>query len=184
MVLDSVSPVRLIRQCMKAIVQESYGSPSVLRLGDVDRPTPEDAAVLVRVHAASVNVLDWRRLRGAPFLIRLDEGLRRPKMPLLGVDTAGVVEEVGKDVMHLRRGDEVFGIGKGAFAEYTTGRTFVPKPANLTFEQAAAVPVAGLTALQALRDKGGIQAGYRVLVNGAGGGVGTFTVQIAKALGA
>jgi NADPH:quinone reductase-like Zn-dependent oxidoreductase len=169
---------------MKAIVQESYGSPRILRVGDVDRPTPEDDAVLVRVRAASVNVLDWRRVRGSPFLIRLDEGLRRPKRPVLGVDTGGVVEEVGKDVHHLGPGDEVFGIGEGAFAEYTTGRTFVTKPANLSFKQAAAVPVAGLTALQAVRDKGRIQAGHRVLVNGAGGGVGTFTVQIAKAFGA
>jgi NADPH:quinone reductase-like Zn-dependent oxidoreductase len=147
-------------------------------------PRVGDDGVLVRVRAASVNALDWRRVRGSPFVLRFDEGLRRPKMPRLGVDTAGSVEEVGRNVKQLRPGDEVFGVGTGAFAEYTTGRTFVPKPANLTFEEAAAVPVAGLTALQGLRDKGGVRPGQSVLVYGAGGGVGTFTVQVAKALGA
>jgi NADPH:quinone reductase-like Zn-dependent oxidoreductase len=170
---------------MKAIVQNGYGAPDgVLRLADVDVPRVDDDGVLVRVRAASVNALDWRRVRGSPFVLRFDEGFRRPKMPRLGVDTAGSVEEVGRNVKQLRPGDEVFGVGTGAFAEYTTGRTFVPKPANLTFEEAAAVPVAGLTALQGLRDKGGVRPGQSVLVYGAGGGVGTFTVQVAKALGA
>jgi NADPH:quinone reductase-like Zn-dependent oxidoreductase len=170
---------------MKAIVQEGYGSPDVvLRLAEVDRPRPGDDGVLVRVRAASVNALDWRRMRGSPFILRFGEGLRTPKQPGLGADTAGHVEEVGKNVTHLRPGDEVFGVGTAAFAEYTTGRTFVPKPANLIFEQAAAVPVAGLTALQGLRDKGGVQPGQSVLVYGAGGGVGTFSVLVARALGA
>ncbi len=170
---------------MKAIVQEGYGPPeAVLRLAEVDRPKPDDHGVLVRVRAASVNALDWRRVRGSPFILRFGEGLRTPKKPGLGVDAAGHVEEVGGNVTDLRPGDEVFGVGTGAFAEYTTGRFFVPKPASLTFEQAAAVPVAGLTALQGLRDKGRVTPGQRVLVYGAGGGVGTFTVMVAKALGA
>ena len=169
---------------MKAIVQEKYGSPDILRVSDVDRPVFDDDTVLVRVRAASVNALDWRRVRGKPAVIRFDEGLRRPKRPVLGVDTAGVVEEVGKNVTHLRSGDEVFGIGQGAFAEYTVGKTFAPKPAKLSFEQAAALPIAGSTALQTVRDKGEIVEGQKVLVNGAGGGVGTLVVQIAKAFGA
>ena len=169
---------------MKAIVQERYGSPDLLRLTDVDTPALEDDRVLVRVRAASVNAGDWRRVRGSPFIVRMAEGLRRPRLGALGVDAAGQVEAIGKDVTHLQPGDEVFGVRTGAFAEYVSGRTFMPKPANLTFQQAAAVPVAGCTALQALRDKGGVQPGQRVLVNGAGGGVGTFVVQIARALGA
>jgi NADPH:quinone reductase-like Zn-dependent oxidoreductase len=168
---------------VKAIVQDGYGTPDVLRLADVDRPTVGDDGVLVRVRAASLNPLDWRRVRGSPFVIRLGEGLRRPRSPVLGVDAAGWVEEVGDAVTHLRPGDEVFGVGKGSLAEYVRGGTFAPKPANLTFEEAAAVPVAGWTALQGLRDRGGLRSGHRVLVYGAGGGVGTFTVQIAKALG-
>jgi NADPH:quinone reductase-like Zn-dependent oxidoreductase len=169
---------------LKAIVQDRYGSPDVLRLTDVDEPVVDDDRVLVRVRAASVNTLDWRRVRGSPFALRLDEGLRRPRTSVAGIDAAGHVEEVGKAVTHLQPGDEVFGVGNGAFAEYVSGRTFVPKPVNLTFEHAAAVPVAGWTALQALRDKGSIQPGQKVLVNGAGGGVGTFVVQIAKVFGA
>ena len=170
---------------MKAIVQEGYGAPeAVLRLAEVDRPAPDDDGVLVRVRAASVNALDWRRVRGSPFVLRLGDGLRTPKEPRLGVDAAGVVEEVGSNVTDLRPGDEVFGVGTGAFAEYTTGTYFVPKPANVTLQQAAALPVAGLTALQGLRDKGKFRPGQRVLVHGAGGGVGTFTVMVAKALGA
>jgi NADPH:quinone reductase-like Zn-dependent oxidoreductase len=168
---------------MKAIVQERYGSPDVLKLMDVEKPVVGDDGVLVRVRAASVNVLDWRRMRGTPFVVRIDEGLRTPKNALLGRDAAGHVEEVGKNVRHLQPGDEVFGVGDGAFAEYVVGRTFAPKPKNLSFEEAAAVPIAGWTALQGLRDKGGIESGQKILVNGAGGGVGTFVVQIAKALG-
>jgi NADPH:quinone reductase-like Zn-dependent oxidoreductase len=171
---------------MKAITQEGYGPPDrVLSLADVEKPKlNDDDGVLVRVRAASINALDWRRMRGKPFVIRLGDGLRTPKEPGLGVDAAGVVEEVGKNVTHLSPGDEVFGIGKPTFAEYTTGETFVPKPARLTFEQAAAVPVAGYAALHGLRDKGRVKPGQRVLVHGAGGGVGTFSVMVARALGA
>ncbi len=170
---------------MKAIVQRGYGSPEVLRFGDVDKPAVADDRVLVRVRAASVNALDWRQMRGKPYAARpMMGGLRGPKRAVAGVDVAGVVEAVGKDVTHLQAGDEVYGSRTGAFAEYVSGRTFVPKPANLTFEQAPAVPVAACTALQALRDKGAVQAGQRVLIHGAGGGVGTFAVQLAKALGA
>jgi NADPH:quinone reductase-like Zn-dependent oxidoreductase len=140
--------------------------------------------VLVRVVASSVNAGDWRRVRAQPFLVRTAEGWRRPRSPLFGADAAGVVEEVGAEVTDLRVGDEVMGIRTGAFAEFVCGANFVPKPSNLTFEQAAAVPIAGVTALQALRDHGALQAGQRVMVNGAGGGVGSFAVQIAKAMGA
>ena len=169
---------------MRAIVQPRYGPPDVLELREVDKPKVADDGVLVRVRATSVNAGDWRRVRASPFMIRISEGLRRPKFTLLGGDVSGVVEEVGNDVAHLHPGDEVFGVRSGAFAEYVSGRSFVPKPANLTFEQSAAVPIAGITALQAVRDKGRIQPGHKVLVNGAGGGVGTFAVQLAKAFGA
>jgi NADPH:quinone reductase-like Zn-dependent oxidoreductase len=169
---------------MKAIVQHSYGPPDVLRLEVVDKPAVPDDAVLVRVHAASVNAGDWRRVRAAPSFVRLVQGIRRPRNPLLGGDAAGQVEAVGKDVTDLHVGDEVFGVRTGALAEYVSGRNFVPKPTSLTFEEAAAVPIAGLTALQAIRDKGKLRPGQRVLVNGAGGGVGTFVVQLAKAFGA
>jgi NADPH:quinone reductase-like Zn-dependent oxidoreductase len=137
----------------------------------------------VRVRASSVNALDWHYMRGEPYVVRLSDGLRRPKTNVRGVDVAGEVDAVGVNVTHLKPGDSVFGMRDGAWAEYVSGRTFVPKPTNLTFEQAAAVPVAGITALQALRDKGQIQSGQRILVTGAGGGVGTFAVQIAKAFG-
>lgn len=169
---------------MKAIVKNRYGSPDVLRVDEVDKPELTDETVLVRVHASSVNAYDWHMLRGKPYLARLDEGLRRPKTAVLGLDVAGIAEAVGKDVTHVKPGDRVFGSRSGAFAEYVSGRNFVPMPSNLSFEQAAAVPTAGQTALQGLRDHGGIKAGQRVLVNGAGGGVGTFAVQIAKAFGA
>ncbi len=170
---------------MRALVQDGYGAPAaVVRLAEVDEPTPADDQVLVRVVAASVNSLDWRRVRAVPSLVRLDEGLRRPKSPQFGGDAAGVVEAVGKDVSHVKAGDEVFGFRTGCFAELVAGRKFVLKPANLSFEQAAAVPIAAGTALIAVRDKGGVQPGQRVLVNGAGGGVGSYAVQIAKALGA
>jgi NADPH:quinone reductase-like Zn-dependent oxidoreductase len=172
---------------MKAIVYESYGSPDVLELKDVDKPEIDDDSMLVRVRAASINAFDWHMMRGAPFLVRMTEGLRKPKRGVMGVDMAGKVEAVGKNVTQFRPGDEVFGARGGCLAEYVRGTDkscFVPKPAGLTFEQAAAVNMAGTTALQGLRDKGQLKPGQRVLINGAGGGVGTFAVQIAKALGA
>ncbi len=171
---------------MKAIVYTEYGSPNVLQLKEVAKPTPKDDELLIKVHAASVNPLDWHTLRGSPYLMRLQAGLRKPTDTRLGTDVAGQVEAVGKDVTQFKAGDEIFGACSGAFAEYVTVRekSLVPKPTNLTFEQAAAIPVAALTALQGLRDKGGIQPGQNVLINGAAGGVGTFAVQIAKAFGA
>jgi NADPH:quinone reductase-like Zn-dependent oxidoreductase len=169
---------------MKAIVKDRYGSPDVLKVEDVEMPALTDERVLVRVRAASVNAHDWHMLRGKPYLARLSEGFRRPKERMLGIDVAGVVEDVGKEVTHVKPGDAVFGSRYGAFAEYVSGKNMVLMPAGLTFEQAAAVPTAGQTALQGLRDHGALQAGQRVLINGAGGGVGTFAVQIAKALGA
>src|SRR6185503_482474 len=169
---------------MKAMLHELYGSPDDLRLAEVERPTAGDGQVLVRVRAASVNAGDWRRVRAKPFIVRTAEGWRRPKSPLFGADAAGVVEEVGPEMAGLRIGDEVMGIRTGAFAEYVAGANFVPKPVNLSFEQAAAVPIAGVTALQALRDHGALKPDQRVLINGAGGGVGSFAVQLAKALGA
>jgi NADPH:quinone reductase-like Zn-dependent oxidoreductase len=172
---------------VKAIVRTEYGSPDLLRLQEIDKPEPTDNQVLVKVCAASVNPIDWHLLRGVPFLIRLlGFGLFKPKQQVLGIDLAGRVEAVGKDVTKFKTGDEVYGAGIGSFAEYSYAREnrLALKPANLTFEQAAAVPVAGLTALQALRDHGRIQEGHRILINGASGGVGTFTVQLAKAFGA
>ena len=169
---------------MKALLHERYGSPDDLRLAEVERPTADDGRVLVRVRASSVNAGDWRRVRAKPWLVRPATGWRRPRDPLFGADAAGVVEAVGPDVTELRVGDEVMGIRTGAFAEYVAGVNFVPKPANASFEQAAALPIAGVTALQALRDHGELTAGQRVLINGAGGGVGSFAVQIAKAMGA
>jgi NADPH:quinone reductase-like Zn-dependent oxidoreductase len=171
---------------MKAIIYRRYGSPDVLQLDEIDTPVVADDGVLVRVRAASVNALDWHRMRGRPYLVRMSDGLRKPKLPGLGVDLAGQVEAVGRNVTQFRPGDEVFGARTGAFAECVVGleRNFVLKPANLTFEQAAAIPVAATTALQGLRGKGQLQPGQRVLVNGAAGGVGHFAVQIAKALGA
>jgi NADPH:quinone reductase-like Zn-dependent oxidoreductase len=169
---------------MKAIVSNRYGSPDVLEVREIEKPDLTDGGVLVRVRATSVNAFDWHMLRGKPYFARLSEGLRAPKNHVLGLDVAGTVEAIGAIVTDLAPGDEVFGSRLGAFAEYVSGKNFVPKPVNLTFEQAAAVPVAAQTALQAIRDKGQAQPGQRALVNGAGGGVGTFAVQIAKALGA
>jgi len=171
---------------MKAIVQYKYGSPDVLELREVEKPVVDDDSVLVRVRAASVNALDWHIMRGVPVVVRMMEGLRKPKIPTRGVDVAGLVEEVGRNVTRFQPGDEVFGMRSAAFAEYVCGKekNFVPKPAGLTFEQAAAVPVAAETALQGLRDKGQIRPGQKVLINGASGGVGTFAVQIAKSFGA
>ena len=170
---------------MKAIVRDTYGSEDVLHLREVEKPAVTDDGVLVRVRAAAINPADWYGMTGRPFVGRPAMGLRKPKEHVLGVDFAGTVEAVGRDVIEFRPGDEVFGGRSGALAEYVNARLGVaPKPANLTFEQAAAVPVAALTALQGLRDKGHLQPGQKVLVNGASGGVGTFAVQIAKALGA
>jgi NADPH:quinone reductase-like Zn-dependent oxidoreductase len=172
---------------LKAVVRTKYGSPDVLKLQEIDKPDPIDKQVLIRVHAASVNPLDWHILRGEPFLVRLmGFGLLKPKHQVLGADMAGRVEAVGKNVIQFKAGDEVFGSSMGGFAEYACVREdkLVLKPTAMTFEQAAAVPVAGITALQALRDRGRLQLGQHVLIHGASGGVGTFAVQIAKALGA
>ena len=169
---------------MKAIVHHSYGSDGV-ELRDVDLPVIEDHQVLLRVHISSVNPAEWYRVQG-PFFARFDSGLRRPKSLSIGGDVAGTVEAVGSDVTEFQPGDEVFGTAGGAWAEYTPAREvrLVKKPANVSFEEAAAVPVAALTALQALRDHGKVQSGQKVLINGASGGVGTFAVQLAKSFGA
>jgi NADPH:quinone reductase-like Zn-dependent oxidoreductase len=169
---------------MKAIVHDRYGADAV-ELRDVAMPEIEDHQVLVRVHASSVNPADWYRVHG-PFFVRIGSGLRRPKSPAIGADLAGRVEVVGKDVKDVQPGDEVFGTSGGSWAEYAPAREprLVPKPANVSFEEAGAVPVAGLTALQAVRDHGRILPGQKVLINGASGGVGTFAVQIAKSFGA
>src|SRR5437016_5930979 len=172
---------------MKAIVHRCYGSADVLKFEDIEKPIAADDQVLVKVHAASVNPLDWHYMRGTPYIVRMDSGFGKPENPRLGVDFAGTVEAVGKNVKRFKPGDEVFGGKFGAFAEYVTvreDRALALKPANLTFEQAASVPIAALTALQGLRDKGRIQPGQKVLINGASGGVGTFAVQIAKSFGA
>jgi NADPH:quinone reductase-like Zn-dependent oxidoreductase len=171
---------------MQAITQDNYGSQEVLQLADVDMPVIGDDEVLVRVHAASIHVGDWILMTGSPFVMRLATGLRKPRNRVPGTDVAGTVEAVGKDVTELQQGDEVFGWCAGAFAQYAraTDDHFVKKPANLTFEQAAAVGVSASTALQLLRDEGQVQPGQKVLINGASGGVGTFAVQLAKALGA
>jgi NADPH:quinone reductase-like Zn-dependent oxidoreductase len=177
---------------MKAVVRHKYGSPAVLELQDVQKPKLTDDGILVRVRAASVNRLDWYDVTGTPWVARPMTGVRRPKSRPIGVDFAGTVEAVGRDVTELQAGDDVFGgkSGGGSFAEYVCVSTGVErkrverKPENLTFEEAAAVPVAALTALQGLRDHGQLRPGRQVLVNGASGGVGTFAVQIAKTLGA
>lgn len=172
---------------MKSIVFPKYGSPDVLQLIDVEKPVPNDDQILVKVVMASANPLDWHRMRGEPFLARLTEGFFKPDNPKLGADVAGRVEAVGKNVTEFKPGDEVFGsIGAGGFAEYVCGRekSFVVKPANVSFEAAAASPIVAFTAVQGLRNKGQIKAGQKVLVNGASGGVGGFAVQIAKYFGA
>ena len=171
---------------MKAIVYCDYGLAN-LKLADVEKPTPTDDQILVRVRAASINPYDWHFIEGTPYIIRLGIGLRKPKDTRLGVDYSGTVEAVGKNVTNFKPGDEVFGGRSGAFAEYVTPRaagSVTLKPANLTFEQAASVNIAGMTALQAIREKGKVQPGQKVLINGASGGVGTFAVQIAKSFGA
>jgi NADPH:quinone reductase-like Zn-dependent oxidoreductase len=171
---------------MQAIVQDRYGAAEVLESRDIDRPEIGDGEVLVRVHAASIHVGDVIVMTGSPFLMRLATGLRKPRNRVPGTDIAGTVEAVGKDVNGLRPGDDVFGWCMGAFAEYASASEdhFALKPANLTFDQAAAVGVSATTALQLLRDDGHLQPGLKVLINGASGGVGTFAVQIAKAFGA
>jgi NADPH:quinone reductase-like Zn-dependent oxidoreductase len=166
---------------MKAMTQTRYGSPDVLELRDIDPPRPKPDEVLLRVRAAGVDQGTWHVVTGLPYLGRLAFGVRRPKNPVPGLDVAGVVEAVGDRVTEFRPGDEVFGIGRGTFAEYTTAKVIAHKPANLTFEQAGALVVSGATALMALR---GVEAGQRVMVIGAGGGVGSYTVQLATAIGA
>lgn len=170
---------------MKALVRSRFGTRDVLEIIDVDKPVPADDEVLVKVHASSLNAADWYAMAGKPLIGRAQIGLLKPKIKRLGVDFAGTVEAIGKDVTDFRPGDEVFGGRNGALAEYVCVRNAVVlKPANVTFREAAAVPVAALTALQALRDKGNVQPGQKVLIYGASGGVGTYAVQIAKALGA
>ncbi|MFN3334812.1 MAG: NAD(P)-dependent alcohol dehydrogenase [Caldilinea sp.] len=175
---------------MKAIVYTQYGSPDVLKLQEVAKPEPKEGEVLVKIHAASVNALDWHLLTADIFLVRFGEGLFKPKRNRLGADLAGRVEAMGSGVTQFKPGDAVYGdiepFGSGAFAEYAVmpAKALAPKPADLTFAEAATLPIAGLTALQGLRDVGKIQAGQRVLINGASGGVGTFAVQIAKSFGA
>jgi NADPH:quinone reductase-like Zn-dependent oxidoreductase len=182
------TPSPNVAPLMKAIVYHEYGLPDVLRLEEIEKPVPNDDQVLVRVRAASVNPLDWHYIRGSPYFMRMvAAGLLKPKEIRLGVDYAGTVESVGRNVTQFKPGDEVFGGRTGAFAEYVSvlaNRAVVLKPANLTFEQAASVPIAAITALQALRDKGKLQPGQKLLINGASGGVGTFAVQIAKSFGA
>lgn len=171
---------------MKAIVNNKYGSPDVLQLKEINTPVPEDNEVLVRVHAASVNAWDWHNMRATPSFARLSIGLFKPKKNILGVDVAGRVEKVGRNVTQFKPGEEVYGdlsdIGGGAFAEFISAdqNVFALKPRNMSFEESAAVPLAAVTALQGLRDQGHIRPGQRVLINGASGGVGTFAVQIAK----
>jgi NADPH:quinone reductase-like Zn-dependent oxidoreductase len=185
---EKQEPIETGEPHMKAVVYTDYGTPDVLQIRDIKKPVPNDDQVLVRVRAASVNPYDWHFIRGTPYVMRLMmAGIRKPKDPRLGVDYAGTVEAVGKNVTQFKPGDEVFGNKSGAFAEYLCARAdraIVLKPPNLTFEQAASVPVAALTALQGLRDKGHVQPGQKVLINGASGGVGTFAVQIAKSFGA
>jgi len=171
---------------MKAIVYQKYGSPDVLELIEVEKPIPKEDEVLVKVHAAAANPLDWHFMRGAPHFIRIMTGLGKPKDKRLGVDVAGQVEAFGRNVNQFKPGDQVFGMCRGAFAEYASARenALALKPANISFEEAASAPVAAFTALQGLRDTGKIQSGQKVLINGASGGVGTYAVQIAKSFGA
>ena len=176
---------------MQAIIYERYGSPDELRLAEIEKPTPKADELLIAIKASSINSRDWRLLRANPFFLRfMGQGLLRPANPILGADIAGRVEAVGENVTQFRPGDDVYGFLSvdqgGAYAEYACAAATVmaPKPANLSYEQAAAVPLAALTALEGLRDLGGIEAGQRVLIQGGSGGVGTFAVQIAKSLGA
>lgn len=175
---------------MKAIVQYKYGSPDVLQLATIEKPSPKENEVLIKVHAAALNAADWHLMRASPFLVRFMFGLFKPSFRILGGDVAGVVEAVGSNVTYFKPGDEVFGptfsSGFGSFAEYVSVKedSLAHKPANVSFKEASAVSLAGVTALQALRDKGRIRKGHKVLINGASGGVGTFTIQLAKYFGA
>jgi len=171
---------------VKAIVYREYGPPDVLRCEEIDKPTPGDSEVLLQIRAAALNPYDWHFMRGEPYAVRLMAGIGKPKNTRIGADVAGIVESVGRNATQFKAGDAVYGVCQGAFAEYVcvAETKLVNKPDAVSFEQAAAIPIAGLTALQALRDKGKIQPGHAVLVNGASGGVGTFGVQVAKALGA
>jgi len=171
---------------MKAIVCHRYGAPEALWLEDVDQPTPADGEVLIQVRAASLNAYDWGLMRGRPPILRMVLGLRKPKANRPGRDVAGRVESVGRSVTQFKPGDDIFGLCRGSLAEYACASEsyLTAKPPNVSFEAAAAVPLAGLTALQGLRDAGRIQPGQRVLINGAAGGIGTFAVQIAKSFGA
>jgi NADPH:quinone reductase-like Zn-dependent oxidoreductase len=183
----AASPPAGAAPAMKAIVYRCYGSPDVLKLEEIAKPSIADDRMIVKVHAASVNPLDWHYMRGEPYFMRAMVGMRTPDSIHMGVDFAGTVESVGKNVKQFKPGDEVFGGRDGAFGEYVSVAekgSLAMKPTNMSFEQAAAVPIAAITALQALRDKGNVQAGQTVLINGASGGVGTFAVQIAKVYGA
>ena len=181
-------PIETGEPHMKAVIYTDYGSPDVLQIRDIKKPVPNDDQILIKVRAASINPLDWHFMEGTPYIMRaMGVGLRKPKSPRVGVDMAGEVEAVGKNVTQFKPGDEVFGGKSGAFAEYVCARAdraVAIKPANVAFEQAASVPIAAITALQGLRDTGHVQTGQKVLINGASGGVGTFAVQIAKSLGA
>lgn len=170
---------------MKAIIFPTYGSPDVLQLEEVEKPIPKENEVLIRIHAAAVNPLDWHRMEADPWFVRLSEGFLTPKDPRLGADIAGVIEDVGSEVTEFKPGDAVFGCSKGAFAEYTCfpENLVALKPDQISFEEAASIPIVGYTALQGLRDYGEIQSGQNVLINGASGGVGTAAVQIAKSYG-
>ena len=186
---ENIMETKINTYIMKAIVNTQYGSPDILQLKEIERPTPKNNEVLIKIHAVAVNAADWHLLRADPFLVRLQFGLFKPRHTILGADIAGRIEAVGKDVKRFKVGDDVFGdisgSGWGGFAEYVCAReeALARKPANISFEEAAAVPMAAVTALQGLR-KGGIQPGQKVAINGASGGVGTFALQIAKALGA
>jgi NADPH:quinone reductase-like Zn-dependent oxidoreductase len=171
---------------MKAIVYHEYGSPDVLKCEEIEKPIPEDNQVLIKVRAASINPADWHYMRGTPYLMRMESGLSKPKQTRFGLDVAGEIETVGKSITQFKPGDAVFGSCRGALAEYVCAleSKLTLKPKTVSFEQAAAVPVAAYTALQGLRDQGKLQLGQKVLINGAAGGVGTFAVQIAKAFGA
>jgi NADPH:quinone reductase-like Zn-dependent oxidoreductase len=171
---------------MKAAVYTSYGPPDVVQITDVEKPVPNNNEVLIKVRAAGINPYDWHFMRGTPYPLRLAAGLRKPKDRRLGVDVAGQIEAVSRNITQFKPGDAVFGTCRGAFAEYACASEskLFPKPENVTFAQAASVPIAAFTALQGLRDKGNIQPGQKVLINGASGGVGTFAVQIAKSFGA